>query len=85
MLINWIDNWIYNWYISMSEVDNIPEQFIADIYCDLGFMPLPSQLEYLYEIQKVIDSNNYDYNYIDLVKRKSRYLKDIYYYKRVLS
>lgn len=42
----------FNWHISMNEV---PEQFIVDIYCDLGFMPLPSQLEYLYEIQKIID------------------------------
>ena len=53
---------------------DIPQQFIDDIYCYLGFMPLPSQLRYLYEIQKNIDTN---YS-IDAMSRKSKYLKDLY-------
>lgn len=55
-------------------MNNIPQQFIDDIYCHLGFMPLPSQLRYLYEIQKNIDAN---YS-IDDMKKKSKYLKDLY-------
>ncbi len=66
------------------ESQDIPQNFIDDLYCYLGFLPLPGQIWYLYQIElKVDDYIKRGYYYYDELKRRDRYLKRLYYDNKV--
>lgn len=61
----------------------VPEDFIRELYCELGFMPLPSQINHLYRMQLRINdfynqNNHYDFYYE--LNMKKKYLYSLYKY-----